>query len=345
MDRNESKQRTSFSRPILWLGLLFFPIAIWAALVIRYLLPLPELLLFPLILVWLSGSYFILIKGRTWPAKLSVGMTGIVFAVLIWSLQTPLDQRPDWAVDVARTLQYERDGNVLHLSNLRDTAYQSTTDYTVNWTTLTLDLRDLYSLDLIVEEISLGGLVSHVLLSFGWTDGTRISASVEIRRQQGETFSPIRGCFRNYELVYVLAHERDVLGLRLNHRSNPVRLYPVDTQPEAIRQLFLDILRRAAALSGQPEFYHTLTNNCTSNLVAHVDLLLGKPLAGRWESRFPESAARRVFEKGYIRTQEDDWEALRKAALLSPVPTESLTPQSWSAAIRGSVEVKNSNDD
>jgi len=95
--------------------------------------------------------------------------------------------------------------------------------------------------------------------------------SAEIRKEKGESFSPVKGILRQYELVYVIADERDVIKLRSNYRKDDVFLYPVRTSKENMQKLFISMLERANKLATQPEFYNTLTNTCTTNLVAHVN--------------------------------------------------------------------------
>lgn len=101
--------------------------------------------------------------------------------------------------------------------------------------------------------------------------GEYVAISVEIRKEKGESFSPIKGLFRQYEIVYVVADESDVIKLRTNYRKDDVFLYPVQTSKENMQKLFVSILERANKLAVEPEFYNTLTNTCTTNLVSHVN--------------------------------------------------------------------------
>jgi hypothetical protein len=48
-------------------------------------------------------------------------------------------------------------------------------------------------------------------------------------------------------------------------------VYPIKTTPEKARALFLDMLARTNKLRQQPEFYNSLINTCTTNIVQHVD--------------------------------------------------------------------------
>ena len=114
--------------------------------------------------------------------------------------------------------------------------------------------------------------VSAAAASFAGGDYVAISA--EIRKEKGESFSAVKGVLRQYELVYIVADERDVLKLRSNYRHDDVFLYPVKISKENMQKLFVSMLERANTLSEKPEFYNTLTNTCTTNIVAHVNELM-----------------------------------------------------------------------
>jgi hypothetical protein len=103
-------------------------------------------------------------------------------------------------------------------------------------------------------------------VSFGFSDSQYVAISVEARREPGETYGPLTGMFKQFELIYVVGDERDLIGSRAVHGDYDVYLYPIRTTRERIRTLFLEMLARSNALATKPEFYNTLTNNCTSNV-------------------------------------------------------------------------------
>lgn len=107
---------------------------------------------------------------------------------------------------------------------------------------------------------------------------------------------------RNYELMYVIADERDVLGLRAIHRKDDVYLYPVNTTPERAQQFFVSMLTRAQQLQQHPEMYNTATNNCTTNIAAHVNTLF--PDRIKWNRSFllPKSADEYALNIGLLDT-------------------------------------------
>ena len=123
------------------------------------------------------------------------------------------------------------------------------------------------------------------MLSFGFRDGQYLSLSVEARLEEGESYSPLAGALRQYEIMYVIADERDVIRLRTDVRDADVYIYRTRANPEQVRQLFVDVMMRANTLKRHPEFYDTLMNNCTTNIVAHVNRVV--PGAIAWDPTSP----------------------------------------------------------
>jgi len=108
---------------------------------------------------------------------------------------------------------------------------------------------------------------AHTFVTFGLSDGQFVSVSVEARRERGEKYSIWRGLIRQFELTYVIADERDAIGLRAIAWGDPVYMYPIRASPEKVRAAFLQMMRRAESLEREPAFYNTLTDNCTTNLL------------------------------------------------------------------------------
>jgi hypothetical protein len=202
----------------------------------------------------------------------AVAVVGVGCAAVygwMWTVR-PASQR-DWAPDLTRAAWAQVDGPRVTVHDARDFRYRSTSEWDAAWFTATYDARELTGAWFIVEPFSGFWGAAHTMVSFGFADGRYLTFSVEVRREQGETFSALGGLFRQFELVYVVGDERDLIQLRSNHRRDDVYLYPVDASKERISAFFLDMVERMNALRARPEFYDTLTNNCTTNLVAHLE--------------------------------------------------------------------------
>jgi len=142
-------------------------------------------------------------------------------------------------------------------------------DFDVRDDTRTYDLRELDTVDLVISRWDGMQAVGHTLLTFGFRDGRDLTLPAETRREEGEPQTGLRGIFNQYELIYILADERDLLRLRTQYRGEEVSLYPTTSTPEAARRLFVDILERINELHENPVFYNISTENCTSALYPH----------------------------------------------------------------------------
>jgi hypothetical protein len=207
------------------------------------------------------GTWLLIIIGALFLAHL-------VFAMIV---RPRLDR--DWTLDQQRLARAEfLPHDQVKITDIRNIRYRTTSDYDVQYYDKTFDLNKLESVWFMVEPFSGHGFgAAHTLLSFGFGGDNFVSVSVEIRKEKGEQFGAIPGLLRQFELVYVIADEQDVIKLRSNYRKDKVFLYPVDTTKENMRTLFVSMLNRANALAADPEFYNTLTSTCTTNIVSHVN--------------------------------------------------------------------------
>lgn len=198
-------------------------------------------------------------------------ITGFALILVGWATLQPSNQR-DWQADVAELPWATVDGDSVTVHNIRDATYRTETDYDVRWLTRSYDLRRLDTVDLIAVYWA-GPAIAHVMLSFGFADGQPLAISIEARKQRGEGYSAIKGFFRNYELVYVAAEERDVIGLRSNIRRDPpedVYIYRLPAQPDRVRAIFLDYVRAMNDLRRQPAWYNSASSNCTNTIWLHA---------------------------------------------------------------------------
>ncbi len=193
----------------------------------------------------------------------------LAFALLLlwWFSLEPSNER-DWQTDVAVLPSATIDGDSVTVHNIRNFAYRTETDYTPAYYDRRFDLRQLSGVDLVAV-YWMGPAIAHVFLSFAFADGQHLAFSIETRKEKNEDYSTLKGFFRQYELYYVVADERDVIRLRTNYRHNPpesVHVFRLRSKPEHQRRLFLEYLRQINALKEKPAFYNTLTTNCTTNI-------------------------------------------------------------------------------
>jgi hypothetical protein len=186
------------------------------------------------------------------------------FAVVVgaWLAVPPSNDR-DWQPDVAELPWAEIQGDRVLVHNVRNVDYRSETDFTVHYEDRELHLSKLRSLDLFL--IYWGSpSIAHTIMSWGFEGDQYLAISIETRKEKGESYSAVRGFFRQYELIYVVADERDVVRLRTNYRGEDAYVYRLDAPPEGAGQLLLGYLEAVNGLREKPKWYNALTENCTT---------------------------------------------------------------------------------
>lgn len=207
----------------------------------------------------------------------------------------------DWAQDVSVLAESELSGGVLRVRRVRDYEYESTTRWRARYYDAEYPLRELESVWYGVEPFGRLG-AAHTFVSFCFRDGRCLAVSAETRRVKGDRYSALRGLFNAFELVYVVADERDLIGLRLLHRRHDVHLYPVRSDDTGRRALLLDMLRRADVLRREPEFYNTLWNTCATNILGHVRRAAPRKVAYGWRVLLPAGSDRLAYDAGLLDT-------------------------------------------
>ena len=204
------------------LGLLVLVWSAWGALLLAYAGPINDVMRAALVLVFCvaSGSTLIAVFVRRWRLRaLSAFAALCVMLVVFWSSLEPTNDR-DWQPQVAILPYATISGDQVTVHNIRNFDYRSKTDYTIAYYDKSFDLRQLRSVDIVTSYL-MGPAVAHVFVSFGFADDDYLAVSVEVRYTKGQDYSPLKGLFRQYELVYVVADERDVIRLRTNYRRSP----------------------------------------------------------------------------------------------------------------------------
>lgn len=230
-----------------------------------------------------------------------------------WSGMAPSHQR-DWIPELARLPEIAREGDTVTVSNVRDFRWRSETDYDQRWETRRYDLSRIQGADLFLSYWS-GEAIAHLLVSFTFADQPPLTFSIEVRRQKGEEWSALAGFFRSYEMAYVAADERDIVGLRSHARKEDVRLFRLAATPAQARDMFLAYAADINTLAREPRWYNTLTTNCTT-VVYH---LVGSVAPG-WKFSLPLDP--RVLASGYLPGYLQ-----RIGAVRTDIPLDALVTQ------------------
>jgi hypothetical protein len=239
----------------------------------------------------------------------------VVFLGLLgwWNGLAPSHDR-DWIPELARLPQIAREGDVLTVSNLRHFRWRTETDFDQNWETRRYDLAKVEGIDLFLSYWS-GEAIAHLLLSFTFRDAPPLTFSIEVRRETTEEWSALAGFFRTYEMAYVAADERDVVGLRSHARKEDVRLFRIAATPQQARDVLLAYVADVNRLAATPRWYNTLITNCTTVVYA----LVGS-VAPAWKFSLPLDP--RVLLSGYLPGYLHDIGAVR-----TDIPLDDLVRQ------------------
>ncbi len=257
---------------------------------------------------------------------------------LLTTLQSPSNDR-DWVPENSRIAEIHIVDDDVQVRNFRHAVYRSETDVDVHFHDMAFPLSGLDKVWFVVQRFTALEGIAHNFLTFRWQDESGphyFSVSVEIRRELGETFSPVKGLYRQYELIYIVADERDEIGSRTVLRpSDRVFLYAVNATPKQVQALFLDIADRIDKLQSHPEFYHSLLNNCTNSIVEHTYKLTPEPI--NWlDPRIvaPGFADRFAFANDLIGSEGQSFDHLRTQSRIDLIAREVGFSDSFSADIR-----------
>lgn len=230
--------------------------------------------------------------------------------VIFFGTRKPSNER-DWETDQRILPHIKIRNEIVTIRNIRNFRYKSETEYFENYYDKEFNLDKIRSVDFVLEPFSEWDGAAHTFLSFGFEGDEYIAISIEIRKEKGEEFSAWKGLLNEYEIMYVIADERDVVKLRSNFRKDDVYIYPVKASNEKVRELFLDMLQRAKKLETKPEFYNTLTNTCTTGILSHVNKISPNKIPLDFRVLAPGYSDKLGYELGLFDT-ELSFQAARK---------------------------------
>ena len=193
-------------------------------------------------------------------------------------------------------------------------------DCLVDYYDKTYDLTKIKSVDFIMIPFNDNRAIAHTMLSFGFEGGDYVGVSVEVRLEKGESYDagdrparPVRADLRRGRRA-----RPDPRADRISQRRC-ARLSAPRPRPPQARRLFVDVMKRVNQLHDQPEFYDTLSNNCTTNIVRHINTLAPGPRP----LRLPRAPARLCRQPG-LRAGPD-----RQRRCPSPRPPPRRESTTW----------------
>ena len=253
----------------------------------------------------------------------------------LWYESIQPSNNNDWQKDVAVLSYATQDKNLMTVHNIRNFKYTTENNYEISYYDETFDINKLQDIDFIAT-YWMGPNIAHTFLSFSFSDNKHLAISIEVRKKVGESFSIIEGFFKSSELIYVVADEQDLIGLRTNIRTNPpeqVYMYQINAQLEDKQKVFLNYIKKINELKNKPEFYNTLTTNCTTSiwdnsLVDYSNMKLN------WKILLSGYTASYLYDNNLLKTYNLSFKDLQKKSYINPLVDYKSIEPTYSYEIR-----------
>jgi uncharacterized protein DUF4105 len=245
--------------------------------------------------------------------KLAIVIGGCALVAAWWLSLNPSNDRA-WQPDVAETAWAEINDDEVTIHNVRNCDYRTETDFTIHWETRTVQLSQIKGMDVAINYWG-SPWIAHPIVSFQFTDTLPLCFSIETRKTIGETYSALRGLYRQYTLIYVVADERDVIRLRTNYRHEDVYLYHTLASPAQARGRFLEYIQAMNALHEHPRWYNAVTSNCTTSI--RTQRAVKKRAPWDWRILLNGKADEMLYQHHAIATSELSFAELKQRSLIN----------------------------
>ena len=319
-------------------GLAILILTGWGALVLYYLGPgsagVRRALAWGLVVLG-AAVIVALAAGRGRRIAAVVFAAGLVAVLVVWAGAKPSNSR-DWQPEVAVLPWAEIAGDRVTVHNILNFDYRTETDFTPRYYDRTFDLSRMDRVDLLAV-YWMGPAIAHLFVSFGFGDD-HLAISIEARKDRTRPYGTLPGFFRQFELVYVVGDERDVIRLRTNYRKDPpedVYLFRVTSPIENGRRVFLDYLRAINEVREHPVFYNTVTTNCTTMILAHAAVNSGS-IPYSWKILLSGYAPEYAYERGRL-DRSVSFEELKRRSHINAAAQAADQAPDFSQRIRAAI--------
>jgi len=240
-----------------------------------------------------------------------------------------------WHKNVAVLSYATINNNLITVHNIRHIKYITEEDYQISYYDETFDLHKLDEINFIAS-YWMGKNIAHTFLSFSFSDDKHLAISIEARKELDESYSIIKGLFKDNELYYVVADESDLIGVRTNIRKNPpedVYMYQIKADLKDQQEVFLNYIHKLNELKKIPEFYNTLTLNCTTSIWNNT--LINYPdIPFSWEIVISGYTAHYLYRNNLLKRYGLNFEELEKKAYINPLVNSTQIDATYSFKIR-----------
>lgn len=268
---------------------------------------------------------------RKWRWRLVLFVSGFVI-VLAWWLTLEPSNEANWQADVAEVAWADIAGDVVTLHQVRNFDYRMDSSYTARWETRSVRLSQITGVDLFINYWG-SPWMAHPIVSFQFADAPPLCFSIETRKRVGQSYSAVGGLYRQFDLIYIVADERDVIRLRSNFRKGEdVYLYRTRLTPAQARERFLEYVGSINELAAHPRWYHAVTANCTTAIRSQ------RPREGRmrwdWRLLINGKADELMYVRDAILTDGLSFAELKQRARINPAAQAANADPDFSSRIR-----------
>ena len=262
-----------------------------------------------------------------------MAMVAFGFAVvLVWWVTLEPSNEANWQPDVAQLARAEINGDEVTLHNVRNCDYRTEIDYDARWETRTVRISQITGIDIAINYWG-SPWIAHPIVSFQFADAPPLCFSIETRKKVGQSYSAIRGLYRQFELIYIVADERDVIRVRTNYRhGEDIYLYRITATPAQARERFREYLRSLNEIRDHPRWYNAITTNCTTSIRDQ------HPAAERipwdWRILLNGKGDELMFERHTIATSGLPFSELKARSLINPRAKAAEASPDFSKLIR-----------
>lgn len=155
-----------------------------------------------------------------------------------------------------------------------------------SWEDATIDVEKVVKAYYLVKPFAPKFIAAHTLLAFSFEDGGVISKTgqessnivltIEAFKKIGQTYGLVKTMKKEFDIVWILTTLQNYADLNVNYNSSSdceIIVYPINFTREQTKALLLETIKQAC-VNRQGEYYHTIRNNCTNNLVILMNHVL-----------------------------------------------------------------------
>jgi hypothetical protein len=238
------------------------------------------------ITLWMVGAiYYDVCRGNKWGRLLAPGwavgvstlfaawqpfwqpfatVLGVATLFVAWWLRQKPSHDREWDPSVAVLPRAVCKGDMITIENVRNFDYRSPDEFKPRYETRMFHLANLSGTDIVFFNWG-SSWMSHPVLVFDFGPDGRVCISAEVRYRKGQKYSLIRSLYRQQELIFLVADERDVILSRTKHgRPQTSHLYRFNASAGELRTVFLDYVEAINSMYERPRWYHGLCANCTT---------------------------------------------------------------------------------